>query len=528
MITINKKQGSDEWKADRASQRNASEASIIMGVHDNVKRDELIHMKATGTEQEFSAWVQKNVLDKGHAVEALARPIIENDLGDDLFPVVGCSDDEYLHASYDGLTFDQTTVWECKQWNKAKAESVSQNKVPECDYWQVVQELAVSGAEQAIYTVTDGTEENTVSAEMKRSEADIKKLYSAWAQFDEDLAAYKTKLTAGEIEQPKQAQSEVIRDLPAVTYKMNGLALTSDLPAFRQQAEALIEKSKQPLETDDDFATAETLVKVFKSAEDKLAGIAEQVLGEVQDIDAFTKDLKQIQEQIRQARLATDKQVKSEKDRRRIEIINKAQHDLNNHIQAQQAKLDGYALPAYQADFVGAMKGKKTIDSLQSAANDELARAKIDISQRADEMQRNLKSFTALAADHKFLFADIQQLLWKEEGDFVAMVKSRIADHKAAEEQRLAVERERIRQEEAAKAARKAEAELLAAEHHSKPAQQARGGDDGEELPLAAEHKPAPHMPRPRNSDLIAVIANHYGVSQNVAAGWLKEMAVAA
>jgi predicted phage-related endonuclease len=472
MIIIKQQQGSDEWKANRQNQRNASEASMIMGVHSNVKRDQLLHMKATATEQEFSDFVQKFVLDRGHEIEALARPIIEKRIGDELFPRAGKTDDEYLYSSFDGLNFARTIVWECKQWNKQKAVDVSNQIVPECDYWQVVQEMEVSGAELAVYTVTDGTEENTISVEIKRPDADIKKLYAAWKQFDQDLEIYKTKLANGEIKQTVQAQAEVLLDLPAITFNIDkDMALTSNFDKFKEQARELIKKSREPLVTDDDFATAESLVKVFKSAEEKLSGLSEQVISEVSDIDAFIKELKQVSEGMRQARLATEKLVTAEKQNRRQEIINKAQHDLNNHIQAQQTKLDGYALPAYNADFAGAMRGKKTIESLQSAANDCLANAKIVISQQADEGAANLKAFNELAVDHKFLFADLQQNLFKPADDFTAMVKSRISDHKEAEEKRLEAERERIRQEEAAKAAKQPEPEP-------------------EELPLAAE-KPA-------------------------------------
>lgn len=474
MIILDVVQGSDEWKAGRANQKNASEASMMMGCHPNVKRDELIHMKATLTEQEFSSWVQKNILDKGHLVEKQTRPIIESDIGAELYPICASTDDGSLFASLDGLTdtftLNKVIHWECKQWNEKKAEEVKNGKVPMADFWQVVQCQKVSEADESLYTVSDGTPEKLVSVTYVCSESDYKKLDAGWKQFDEDLEIYKTKLANGEIKQTVQAQAEVLLDLPAITYEMNGLALTSNFDKFKEQARELIKKSREPLVTDDDFATAESLVKVFKSAEEKLSGLSEQVIGEVSDIDAFIKELKQVSEGMRQARLATEKLVTAEKQNRRQEIINKAQHDLNNHIQAQQAKLDGYALPAYRADFEGAMKGKKTIESLQSAANDCLANAKIAISQQADEGAANLKAFNELAVDHKFLFADLQQSLFKTPDDFTAMVKSRIADHKEAEEKRLEAERERIRQEEAEKAVKQPEPEP-------------------EELPLAAEKK---------------------------------------
>jgi hypothetical protein len=251
-------------------------------------------------------------------------------------------------------------------------------------------------------------------------------------------------------------------------------------------------------------------------------------MNEAPDIDAFRKEIAETREEIRQARLAGSKRIDTEKQNRRQEIINKAQHDLNNHIQAQQAKLDGYALPAYQADFAGALKGRKTIESLQSAANDCLANAKIDISQQADEGAANIKAYKEHAAGYEMLFSDLQQNLFKAHDDFVAMVKLRVAEHKQKEAEKLEAERERIRQEEADKAA-------LA---EKKPEPQPEPDD----YPLAAE-KPAHAgidmasgkdktvyhtVNRPSNAELTQVIANHYGVKPIVAAGWLKEMAVAA
>lgn len=446
----NVQQGTPEWHALRDQHFSASDAPAMMGASKYTSRDELIKQYATGIKPEVTPQ-QQRLFDKGHAAEAASRPIVEELIDDELFPVTVTDDTGTYLASLDGMTMLGELVFEHKLYSKSLAEQVRAEDLEMHYIWQLEQQAMITGCTQILFMTSDGTEENCAHFMYTPEPLLQERLRNGWTQFAADVEAYKAKLAAGDVEQPKQVESEAIKELPAVTYKMDGLALSSNLKAFESQALALIEKSKQPLETDNDFATAETLVKVFKSAEDKLASIAEQVLGEVQDIDQFTKDLRHIQEQMRQARLATDKQVKAEKDRRRIEIINKAQHDLSNHIQAQQAKLDGYSLPQYKADFAGAMKGRKTIESLQSAANDELARAKIDISQQADEGAANLKVFNELAGDHKMLFADLQQHLFKPADDFVAMVKLRIAEHKAAEEKRLEIERERIRQEEAKK-----------------------------------------------------------------------------
>src|SRR5690606_23945572 len=107
-------------------------------------------------------------------------------------------------------------------------------------------------------------------------------------------------------------------------------------------------------------------------------------------------------------------------------------------------------LPTVPTDFAGAMKGKKTVASLQDAVDTELARFKIAANNLADKMDANLR--TIRAAGNDFLFADLQSLAVKEPEDLAAIIETRIAQHEQAEEQRLERERERIRQEEEAKA----------------------------------------------------------------------------
>ena len=95
----------------------------MLGLSPNVRRSELLHAKHTGNPKEFSDWVREHVLDHGHAVEALARPIVENIVvGDDLYPVTRSLG--RISASCDGLTIDETIAFEHKQWNADLAEQV--------------------------------------------------------------------------------------------------------------------------------------------------------------------------------------------------------------------------------------------------------------------------------------------------------------------------------------------------------------------------------------------------------------------
>ena len=110
-------------------------------------------------------------------------------------------------------------------------------------------------------------------------------------------------------------------------------------------------------------------------------------------------------------------------------------------------------------DFELAMKNKRTIESLENAADGVVAEFKIEADQIANKVKENLLTMRELASEHKFLFSDTNQLVTKDNEDLVAVIKTRISEHEAAEKIRLDKERERMRLEEERKATEKVEAE---------------------------------------------------------------------
>ena len=100
MKIINLVQGSPEWIAFRKDHFTASDAAVMLGYSkQNGTRDELLNLKKLGTEKEFSDWVQRHILDKGHEVEASARAIIESELGEELYPITAVHDENSLIAA---------------------------------------------------------------------------------------------------------------------------------------------------------------------------------------------------------------------------------------------------------------------------------------------------------------------------------------------------------------------------------------------------------------------------------------------
>ncbi|WP_407330592.1 YqaJ viral recombinase family protein [Enterovibrio sp. 27052020O] len=466
MKIINVTQGSQEWHDVRAQHFTASEAPAMMGESKYQTRGELLRQKATGESKEVNL-AQQRIFDKGHAAEDAARPLVEALIGDELFPTTGTLtvDGIPLLASFDGITMMDDVIFEHKLLNQSLVARVIAGDLEPHYYWQLEQQLLVSGAEHAVFVCSDGTEDNFHHCEYRSQPERRAALLTGWHQFMVDLSGYHAEPVKEKVE------AEPVRDLPAISYRMEGLSLHSNIDVFKEAALALVEQSKKTIETDQDFANAEAQVKVFKSAETKIKALSEQVLGEVQDIDTFSKDLAFIGEQIRQARLATDKQVKARKEEIRKQILDAATTELREYLNTLSTEI-GAVMPAPAVSIIDAMKGKKTVTSLQEAADTAVAQSKIEAEGIAKTVRLNKETRNTLATNHLFLFNDWAQIAFKANDDFTALVKSRIADHQAAEEARLEAERARIRAEEEAKAKAKVEAEAKEAERERLIAEQ--------------------------------------------------------
>jgi putative phage-type endonuclease len=185
-------QGSEEWLAARKTSRNASEAPSMMGEQSyGMNRAALLAFKATGVQENVSDFL-KAKFKQGHDSEADARPLAEAIIGQDLFPVVGESDDGYLRASFDGLTADGTIAWEHKLVSDKLIEMIKNNNLSPQYFWQLEHQLYVSGAQSVLFMASDGTAENMHYFWYIRVTGRREALLAGWQQFDKDLAAWES------------------------------------------------------------------------------------------------------------------------------------------------------------------------------------------------------------------------------------------------------------------------------------------------------------------------------------------------
>jgi predicted phage-related endonuclease len=459
---LNLVQGSEEWKKARAEYYCASDSPAVMGASKYKSRNKLMLEKKTGRVEEVDSFTQQR-FDDGHATEELAREIIELNLCESFTPIVGSReiDGMLFLASLDGLSEDGKTIFEHKLFNQVLAENVRNNVLEPSHYWQLEEQLMVFGADNVLFVCSDGTEEKMESMEYVSVPSRKKELIAGWKQFGKDLAVF----------EPQVKQEAVVATeaeaFPMVVCSVEGLNVVSNLPAmlikYKDRAEV---EMNRVLETDQDFADKEDLNKKTVKARADLKTKVASIQGQFISLADFSDIALQIDSVLQKMQSQGEKQVKQAKEEKKRGIENKGRNGLTNYVLACDDKITPLTLNvicgSFMPDFVAAMKGKRNLESLQSAVDDVVAKQKIEINAVMSRIVPNQIFMREHGAEFKFLFADVAQIINQDTEPFQAVVKSRIADHKEKEQKKDDDRREEIRIEEEEKATKKAAKELAA------------------------------------------------------------------
>lgn len=471
MKTLNLVQGSPEWNAHRAKHFNASDAAAMLGCSPYKTRAQLLREMHTGLVPEVDVATAKRI-ENGHRVEALARPLAEEIIGEDLYPVTGTEGN--LSASFDGLTLLEDTGFEHKalsaKLKKFFESGAPMSELPKHYRVQMEQQLHVSGAQRVLF-MSSAWDGDTLVEEHHGwyyPDAELRaEILRGWEQFAADLAAYEPPAAVA-----PAAVAAPMESLPAVQVRMDGaLVVHSNLDAFGEALRAFIAKIPAQPSTDQEFADCEAACKSLKRAEEALEAEEARALAGMADVEKMRRIVSDLAGLARSTRLQREKLVKARKEQLRTEQVQRGRAALAAHLQGLNRTLGGGFMPDIPADFAGAIAGKKSLASIADAIDTELNRAKIAASQAAQAVQENLNTLRE-HAEHRHLFPDVGAIVQKKPEDLQALVAARIAQHRAAEEKRLEAERARIRAEEEAKLRR--EQEQREAEQRRQQEQEAR------------------------------------------------------
>lgn len=443
---IEHQQGSEGWMQHRARSLNASDLAAAMGLSPYLSRSDLIKRIATGIVPEVDAATQRR-FDRGHEVEALARPLAEEIVGEDLY----CStfaaevDGLLLSASLDGHTVMQDRNWEHKQENSGLIASLLAGVIPEQYHPQMEQGQMLTGATRTLFTASNGTRESAVHVWYESNPELRAKIMPTWKQFMADVAAYVP--TATEVKPTGKAPET----LPALHIVIQGGVSASNLDEFKETALGAIRSVNRELTTDVHFADAEKAVKWCCDIEDRIKAAKDHALSQTASIDALFRTMDEISAEARRVRLDLDKLVKARKESMKADIVASGVAAMAKHIRELNASMPANYMPVVPADFGGAIKGLRTIDSITNAVDTELSRVKIAANDIANRIHANVKTLQ----ESGLVVHDTAALVLKQPDDLAAVIAQRVAAEKAKEE----AQRERIRAEEAARLEREAKAE---------------------------------------------------------------------
>ncbi|MEQ7866536.1 lambda-exonuclease family protein [Xanthomonas sp. WHRI 8393] len=492
MKMVNLIQGTPEWHAHRATHLNASDAPAMLGCSPYKTRAQLVREVATGIGEEHDDATLQRFAD-GHRYEALARPIAEQIIGEDLYPCVG-TEGKYS-ASFDGLTLLEETAFEHKSLNNDLRACMRDEgngwSLPKHYQVQMEQQLLVSGAARVLFMASKWHGDELVEERhcWYASNPDLRaELVAGWEQFEADVAAYE------HVEKAEPAVSgRAPETLPSLHIAVTGMVTASNLAEFKASAMAVLSGINRDLQTDDDFANAEQTVKWCKGVEERLEATKQQILGQTADIDAVFRTMDDVAAEARRVRLELDKLVKVEKDNRRTQIVANGVQAVRDHYASINAGLDAHALaiPAsLQADIGAVIKGKKSISSMQDAVGTAAANAKIAASQQAERVRANVRVLEMEMGTFAGLFHDrVQLCATKSPEDLRNLITARITEQKRVDEQRLESQREKIRQEEADKLAREQQERE---EEQRRADAQAEAARNAAAAPAPAAAAPAP------------------------------------
>lgn len=452
-------QGSAEWLQYRATMFNASDAPAMMGKSSYESRNDLLNRIKTGLTKEVDAQTQRR-FDLGHHYEALARPLAESIINDDLYPIT-CSRGK-LSASFDGLTMDRMIAFEHKTLNDELRSAMPSGDISDQYTIQMEQQLLISGADKCLFMASKWDENDKIIEELHYWYLSRPAIRSAiidgWEQFEKDLIDY-----APTFYEPA-AVADAIMDLPAIIIQVRGELTFCNFYDVKPVLDDFIANLMLDPITDEDFDLMDKQAVKGRKAAKGCKKVKEDVINQTSTISSITRALDMYEETLNANALLQEKLSKSRKEARKLAIMTAAKLAFAEHLKALELEMaPPIKLITEQPDFNGAMKNKRLLLVMQDAADTELARVKIKADGVAKLLRDNLKLYREYPGYFQ-LFADLQAIIYKPFDDFKLIIESRVEAHKKAENEkmealRIAIEAEATRKAEAEQAS-KLEAEL--------------------------------------------------------------------
>jgi predicted phage-related endonuclease len=488
MIQHNLDQGSPAWIEHRKKFKNGSDAPAMLGLSKYKTRTQLLDEMVTGIYPEVDEATQKR-FDDGHTFEALARPLAEAIIDDELSPVTG-SEGEY-GASFDGLTFNRAVSFEHKSLNNDIRACESVDDLDEMYLVQMEHGFIVSGAKKCLFMAsswgkTDQVTEHFIELDDGRIQyyklieekhfwylpnaERRQRIIDGWAYLDKDRANHVPA------EKVVKAKAEPIIALPAVVIQVKGELTESNLLQVLPKFDEFLSEVAE-LKTDDDLVNGKARAKKGREFAQTLKLNAKQVTDQIMPVGEAVRMLELYADKFNKYALALEKQVDEAETRIKNNEVARGKAAYAEHVALIEKEIAPIRLVCDLPEFQAAIKGVRSIESLINRIDTCLNNGKI----AADAVARDIRAKQAWFAehfnDHTILFPDLQSIIYKPFEDFNLAVNARVNQF--------------VEQEKAREAKRIADAAAIEAATQAKAAEQAKPAAPVEIVSAAVE-EPAP------------------------------------
>lgn len=446
-------QGTPDWHEHRAKFFNASDAPAMLGCSPYKTREQLLFEKFTGLTPEITAFNQR-IFDEGHRFEALARPLAEEIIGDDLQPIV-ITEGEY-GASLDGQGFGCPINWENKTLNQDIKTTFERGEIPKYIRVQVEQQMRIDTAcEKTLITAVkfdaDGDLVEMMQQWYTRDDALWNEITEGWKQFETELLTYQPDPEVNVFSAPAEGA-------PMVAVQAEGRIIQSNLPVVIEY----VEREKANLnnivfQTDEDYEFAGNKGKEYRELQKCAKHAKAAMLEGTIALGEAVRQLDYIDKLAGEMALHLEKSVKQNKINKQTELIVSGKQDWQKIIADLEQTIKPLKITIPAPDFAESMKGLKSVKSFTTACKKALEESRKAATTQAQEIGSNLALFGYVKDEYGFLFEDINAISYKPLAEFKVILDGRIANYKAAEAERKAkLEAEAKRQAEIEESARQA------------------------------------------------------------------------
>jgi len=149
-----------------------------------------------------------------------------------------------------------------------------------------------------------------------------------------------------------------------ISVEVEGKIVSSNFDIFKEQITTALDNINTALDSDDDFAQAESDTKTMKQVEQSINASKDEALKQAEELNQLFDGMNEISSRIRTVRLDLEKKVKNRKEEIKKEIIDLGMKSFD----AEGIRNTG----SFRIRLVEAIKGKRTLNTMNEAVDKEV------------------------------------------------------------------------------------------------------------------------------------------------------------